>query len=537
MNCEAGIIVSSIGSLSVIITLAVLYAFIAKSIIPIEKLRSITTGFLYGLMCMIIPMAGVFCKDYSYTFDGMPIIVSTAGIIGGLWGGIVSCVIGVTYKILIETSVVWSDISVIAIAAIFGIVFFFLRKKYEALIKPASVLLFVYILYGIIALGMIFLNRQNPDVSFENLILPMLIFFPIANFFLIILLDNLDKIFLSHYDLKKLSSNLQEANKIANLGQWEFNVINNRLSWTEEVFRIFEIINRPARITYEYFLRFVHPEDVARLEETYVSSLREKKLFEIEHRITTETGKLKFVHERCENFYDQKGNPICSIGMVMDITDQILREQLIKKLFMQSINAVSNALEKKDPYTRHHQRQVANLAVQVGMEMGYDKDRLIGLYIASLVHDIGKVAIPNDILEKTAPLTTEEYRIIREHPTTGYEIFNDFDSRWPIKEIIYQHHEKLDGSGYPRGLKGDAILEEARIISVCDTFEAIVNDRPYRQKLSVDSAIKVLRDGMKVSYDKKICSILIAFIEKEKVRFDTLPPEFDKIYNDYLYSY
>jgi len=145
---------------------------------------------------------------------------------------------------------------------------------------------------------------------------------------------------------------------------------------------------------------------------------------------------------------------------------------------------------KKDPFTIEHQERVAALAVAMGERMGLDEARREGLRVAGLVHDVGKIEVAGEILNKPGKLSRIEFELVKEHPRSGYEILLGVDFPWPVAEVTYQHHERLDGSGYPRGLKGDAILLESRIIAVADVVEAISAHRPYRPALGLDAAIE-----------------------------------------------
>ena len=148
------------------------------------------------------------------------------------------------------------------------------------------------------------------------------------------------------------------------------------------------------------------------------------------------------------------------------------------------------AMEMRDPYTAGHESRVADIAVAIGKEMGWSEERLHGLYVAAQVHDIGKISIPAEILTKPTRLSAGEWTLIREHPETGYTILKDIPFAWPIAEIVRQHHERLDGSGYPRGLKGDAILPEARVLAVADMVDAMASHRPYRPAIMLESVLK-----------------------------------------------
>lgn len=169
-----------------------------------------------------------------------------------------------------------------------------------------------------------------------------------------------------------------------------------------------------------------------------------------------------------------------------------------------SITMLSAAVESRDPYTAGHQGQVAKIASAIGLEMGLDEDLVEGLAMGSSVHDIGKIAVPHAILNKPGRPTAEEWAVLRSHPQVGRDIAGEFPWPWPIAEMIYQHHERMDGSGYPRGLVGEQILLEARIIAVADTVDAIAHDRPYRKAPGLQVAFEVIRQGRGTLFDAEV---------------------------------
>ncbi|MCX9103581.1 HD-GYP domain-containing protein [Aeromonas veronii] len=153
-----------------------------------------------------------------------------------------------------------------------------------------------------------------------------------------------------------------------------------------------------------------------------------------------------------------------------------------------ALGAIAAVLEQRAPYTAGHQKHVATLALAIGRELGLGDKQLRGLYLGAMVHDIGKIQVPVEILTKPGKLTPQEFNLVKEHPTAGYLVLKDIDFPWPIARMIHQHHEYLDGSGYPQGLQGDEILLEARILTVADIIESMSSDRPYRAALGIPQA-------------------------------------------------
>lgn len=180
-----------------------------------------------------------------------------------------------------------------------------------------------------------------------------------------------------------------------------------------------------------------------------------------------------------------------------------------------TIQALARVVEWRDPYTAGHQQRVAELASAIGSEMGLPKDLVDGIRMAGFVHDIGKIAVPSDILNKPGRLSEGEFSLIKEHPKVGYDILKDIDFPWHIAQSVLFHHERMDGSGYPQGLSGDEILLEARILAVADVVEAMSSHRPYRPALGIDDALKKIQENKGISYDPQVVDACIK-VFKEK---------------------
>ncbi len=189
--------------------------------------------------------------------------------------------------------------------------------------------------------------------------------------------------------------------------------------------------------------------------------------------------------------------------------------QALRAVLFQTIQAVALTVEKRDPYTAGHQQRVAELAAAIATDLRLDPERIEGIRLGGLVHDIGKIQVPAEILTNPGRLTDVEVGLIRCHPQVGYEIMSGVQFPWPIKEMILQHHERLDGSGYPAGLKGDQIVLEARILAVADVVEAITSHRPYRASLGHEVAMEEIASGRGTIYDAEaVDSCLRLFGEK-----------------------
>lgn len=220
-----------------------------------------------------------------------------------------------------------------------------------------------------------------------------------------------------------------------------------------------------------------------------------------------------------ENLANEIGFGLRSIARRQQLIDEMQkREQAQNQLYKaleSTIEAMSKTMEWRDPYTAGHQKRVAEIAVAIAKELGWDDVRLNGLHLGCLVHDIGKVAIPSEILTKPSKLTELEMQMVKGHVKTSYEILKDIPFFWPIADMVHQHHERLDGSGYPDGLKGDQIILEARVLAVADIVEAMASHRPYRAAIGLESALKAIVDGRGTLFDSEVVDACLR-IFKEK---------------------
>ncbi len=274
------------------------------------------------------------------------------------------------------------------------------------------------------------------------------------------------------------------------------------------------------------YLELVYPGDREKVEAIVHKRLEGKGVpREYEVRRLTKDGRVVWCRMLATRI-NYQGKPAI-MGNIIDISDlKVLESELkaslerLKRTLEGTIKAFASAVEKRDPYTAGHQRRVAQLARALALEMGLDKDRVDGVYMAGLVHDIGKISIPGDILTKPGRLTPLEFELIKDHPLVGYEILKEIDFPWPVAEVVLQHHERLDGSGYPQGLKNGEILPEARIVAVADVVEAMSSHRPYRPALGVEAALEEIKKGSGVLYDSQVVQACARLFEEKGFTFD-----------------
>jgi len=196
------------------------------------------------------------------------------------------------------------------------------------------------------------------------------------------------------------------------------------------------------------------------------------------------------------------------------------RVKELKRAMDATLDTMSKIVEAKDPYTAGHQRRVSQLATAIAKELNFSQDKIEGIRIASLIHDIGKIGLPTEILSKPTKLSDIEFSLIKEHPKIGYNILQSIDFSYPVAEIVLQHHERLDGSGYPHHLKGDQISLEACIIGVADVVEAMSSHRPYRPALGINKALEEISKNKGTLYDTEVVDTCLILFKEKGFKFE-----------------
>jgi PAS domain S-box-containing protein/putative nucleotidyltransferase with HDIG domain len=191
----------------------------------------------------------------------------------------------------------------------------------------------------------------------------------------------------------------------------------------------------------------------------------------------------------------------------------------LQNVLLQTVQAVAQITEKRDPYTSGHQQRTAELAAAIARKLGLPDDQIEGIRLAALIHDIGKIYVPAELLSRPGALTKDEFTLVKHHPQVGFDIIKDIDFPWPISEMILGHHERLNGSGYPKGLRGDEISLVCRILGVADVVEAMMSHRPYRSALGLDVALNEIKKGKNKLFDAKVVDACIWLFKKKGFKF------------------
>jgi len=293
---------------------------------------------------------------------------------------------------------------------------------------------------------------------------------------------------------------------------------------------IYQSISEGRYLTLNYafakMLGYESPEEVMATitdiaQQLYVNPHDRKKLLELveekgsvtdfETEYCKKDGSRIWVSINMHAVRDNHGRLLYYQGINQDITEKKKIEterqeniERLRKSLGATINAMAVTVETRDPYTAGHQRRVADLARAIAMEMNLKSEQIDGVRMASMIHDIGKISIPSEILTKPTQLTNLEFNLIKTHPVSGYNILKDIEFPWPIARIVLEHHERIDGSGYPNSLKGEQILLESRIIAIADVVEAISSHRPYRAAHGIDAGLDEITKNRGILYDSDL---------------------------------
>ena len=261
--------------------------------------------------------------------------------------------------------------------------------------------------------------------------------------------------------------------------------------------------------------------------DTYRKSTVTKGAYEAEDFFPYVGGGDKWLFFSATPLKDIEGKITGAIETWQDITERKKAEARIQqsfdtlqRVFEETVQAMTEIIETRDPYTAGHQRRVANLACAIAREMGLSEDQISGIRLAGILHDIGKIYVPSEILSKPDRLSKIEFEIIRTHSQRGYDILKTIEFHWPIAKMVLQHHERINGSGYPLGLSDEDILLEARILGVADVVEAMAFHRPYRNALGIDGALAEISKNRGILYDARVVDACLKLFAKKGFKFE-----------------
>jgi PAS domain S-box-containing protein/putative nucleotidyltransferase with HDIG domain len=288
-----------------------------------------------------------------------------------------------------------------------------------------------------------------------------------------------------------------------------FNAAADAIFIYDTTLGIFTDVNEAACAMFGYVRRDLLGRDIASLSTGVTPYTQEAALLWLEKARTApqlfewyckkKDGHLFWAEASLRGMLFEGSNN--GLASLRDITARKESEKALRRSIEATIQVIANTVDMRDPYTSGHQQRVTKLAVAIAKEMRLPEVQLDAIKFAAIIHDLGKVCVPSEILSKPGRLSPAEFALLKEHAQAGYNILKDIDFPWPIAQIVRQHHERIDGSGYPDGLKGEHILVEAKVIATADVVEAMTAHRPYRAALGIDAALAEIEQGKGHIYD------------------------------------
>lgn len=261
----------------------------------------------------------------------------------------------------------------------------------------------------------------------------------------------------------------------------------------------------------------IHHEDYARVADELAAHIaRSDGEFALSYRVISAAGVTLYVEDRVFLRRVAQGASTYLEGIVTDVTDRQRARDDHHLALTQTISAIAATIDKRDPYTADHQRRVSELSGAIAEELSLPAEQREGIVLGALIHDVGKLAVPVDILARPGRLSPEEFALVKTHVRVGVDVMKGVNFPWPIATMIAQHHERLDGSGYPAGLSGDAICLEARIIAVADVLESMSTHRPYRPALGLDRALAEISRGRGALFDPVVVDACCHVVERRR---------------------
>ena len=321
--------------------------------------------------------------------------------------------------------------------------------------------------------------------------------------------------------LKTITERLELAMDAGEHGFWDWNLDTDDIYFSPRYYTMLGYKPGELPMRKETWAGLMHPEDQKIIVPKVEKHVKNAESYEVEFRLKTKDGDWKWISGRGKSYsIDKKGISHRAIGVHVDITERKQSEERLKKTMGTTIQTMSKIIEVKDPYTAGHQQRVSQLTTAIAKELNLPPDKIEGIKITSLLHDIGKISVPTEILSKTTTLSDIEFSLIKEHSQAGHDILKAIDFSYPVANIVLQHHERLNGSGYPQGLKGDEILLEARILGVADVVEAMSSHRPYRPSLGIDAALEEISKNKGILYDPEVVDACLKLFKEKGFKLE-----------------
>lgn len=313
---------------------------------------------------------------------------------------------------------------------------------------------------------------------------------------------------------------LSESQRVAQLGHYIYDITHDRWDGSQTLYTVMGVDASHKRDLAEW-ISIVHPDEQDRMAAYMAEDVvAGHNRFDTEYRIVRPSdGATRWVHGFGDVQYSPNGQPLAMFGTIQDVTDRKQLECAVQEMLTSVVDVVGHLSETRDPYTAGHQRRVAQLAVAIAQELGLPETEVADIRMAALMHDVGKISVPAEILSKPSKLSNIEFDLIKRHAESGYQIISSARMPATIAEYVHQHHERCDGSGYPRGLQGDDLLLGSRIIMVADVVEAMVSHRPYRAGLGAEAALTEVESGSGSLYDPEVAHACLTLFQERGFEF------------------
>jgi len=336
-------------------------------------------------------------------------------------------------------------------------------------------------------------------------------------------------------EFEKTKKTLEETNKfLLNILESSSSVSiistdlkQNILYWNSGAENIFEFKSEEVVGICKIDIIYADSSTIRQAHKIRKQILKTGKGMICELKQVTKSGRILWSRMTLTPRFDEDGKIIGILGVGEDITehkraDAELRDTMVKlrKTLTGIIHATEMIIETRDPYTAGHQRRVATLAKAIAKKLGLPELQIEGIYMVGVIHDLGKISVPAEILSMPRRLSEAEFSLIKNHPKAGYEILKNIEFPWPVADIVLQHHERINGSGYPVGLDGKDIIMEAKVLAVADVVEAMASHRPYRASFPLKRALGEITQNREILYDPNIVDACLELFHKDKFQFE-----------------
>ena len=498
---------------ALLLVLVLVYDLLARRLRQKRLTFKLVTGVVLGAIAIAV-MAAALHLSNGLIFDTRSVVISMGTLFYGTLPGAIGGLIALTYRAALGGSGSVMGMSVIAAAVIIGA----LWRRWRHIAERNPGVLELYLFGLTVHIVMLALTSTLPDplATLRQIALAVIVIYPVASVALGLLMIDARRRRRSEAALRE-----SEQRFLAFIEQ-----MPGRLWIRDHQLRYLyvnpelaaDIGREPDDLLGKTPEEIWEPATAATARSLCERALGGERL-DIVERWPDEPG-AGYYRSRVFAISRDEEKPLLG-GLMLDVTKQHMAEEELRRHAEQlretlegAVLAIGHMVEARDPYTAGHQRRVTELATAIAERMRLSHGEIDGLRLACLVHDVGKISVPAEILSKPGRLTETEFTLIQDHAASGHAILSDIEFERPLAEIVLQHHERLDGSGYPRGLRGNEVSVEAKILAVADVYEAMVSHRPYRPALSPEEAAEEVRAGAGVRYDAEAVSCCLQLIDE-----------------------